>query len=103
MDAADPGMQPMTITATDSEAAASANEVETRFYIPATLESNDVIAMQEPAAKPWYKEPWPFILISITGLGVIAGSTLAFIGLSNPPEIVSGDYEQLCPWPGRYQ
>lgn len=51
--------------------------------------------MQEPAANPWYKEPWPFILISITGLGVVAGSTLAFIGLSNPPEIVSGDYAQF--------
>ncbi len=45
--------------------------------------------------KPWYKEPWPFILISITGLGVVAGSTLAYIGLSNPPEIVSGEFEQL--------
>ena len=52
--------------------------------------------MQEPAAKPWYKEPWPFILISITGLGVVAGSTLAFIGLTNPPEIVSGDYAQFA-------
>ncbi len=51
--------------------------------------------MNEPVVKPWYKEPWPFILISITGLGVVAGSTLAFIGLSNPPEIVSGDFEQL--------
>lgn len=52
--------------------------------------------MQEPEAKPWYKEPWPFILISITGLGVVAGSTLAFIGLTNPPEIVSGDYVQFA-------
>jgi uncharacterized protein len=52
--------------------------------------------MQEPVAKPWYKEPWPFILISITGLGVVAGSTLAFIGLTNPPEIVSGDYAQFA-------
>ncbi|TVQ29607.1 MAG: hypothetical protein EA370_14850 [Wenzhouxiangella sp.] len=51
--------------------------------------------MAETDVKPWYKEPWPFILISITGLGVVAGSTLAFIGLSNPPEIVSGDFEQL--------
>lgn len=50
---------------------------------------------QETDAGPWYKEPWPFILVSITGLGVVAGSTLAFIGLSNPPEIVSGDFEQL--------
>jgi uncharacterized protein len=52
--------------------------------------------MQEPVAKPWYKEPWPFILIGITGLGVVAGSTLAFIGISNPPEIVRGDYAQFA-------
>ncbi len=44
---------------------------------------------------PWYREPWPWILISITGLGVVAGSTLAFIGITNPPEIVRGDYAQL--------
>lgn len=50
---------------------------------------------REDEVRPWYKEPWPFILVSITGLGVVAGSTLAFIGLSNPPEIVSGDFEQL--------
>jgi uncharacterized protein len=50
--------------------------------------------MQEQI-RPWYKEPWPFILIGITGLGVVAGSTLAWIGLSDPPEIVRGDYQQL--------
>ncbi len=51
--------------------------------------------MQTSAPNPWYKEPWPFILISITGLGVVAGSTLAYIGLSNPPEIVSGQFDSL--------
>ena len=59
-----------------------------------TLQSSST-GTSEPAVRPWYKEPWPFILVSITGLGVVAGSTLAFIGLSNPPEIVSGDFEQL--------
>lgn len=52
-------------------------------------------AKYEQTVRPWYKEPWPFILISITGLGVVAGSTLAFIGISNPPELVRGDFEQL--------
>jgi len=52
--------------------------------------------MQETPANPWYKEPWPFILISITGLGVIAGTTLAVIGFSNPPEIVSGQFGSLA-------
>jgi hypothetical protein len=52
--------------------------------------------MQAPLPLPWYKEPWPWILISITGLGVIAGSTLAFIGLSSPPEMVRGEYQRLA-------
>ncbi len=52
--------------------------------------------MSSTSSAPWYKEPWPFILISITGLGVIAGSTLAVIGFSNPPEIVSGEFGALA-------
>ncbi len=52
--------------------------------------------MQAPPPLPWYKEPWPWILICITGLGVVAGSTLAFIGISSPPEIVRGDYQRLA-------
>ena len=52
--------------------------------------------MQAQSIQPWYKEPWPFILISITGLGVVAGSTLAVIGFSNPPEIVSGEFGALA-------
>lgn len=52
--------------------------------------------MQEVDVKPWYKEPWPFILIGITGLGVVAGTTMAIIGFSNPPEIVRGDYAQFA-------
>ncbi|MEE4638293.1 MAG: FixH family protein [Wenzhouxiangella sp.] len=52
--------------------------------------------MQAPLPLPWYKEPWPWILIGITGLGVVAGSTLAFIGLSSPPEIVRGEYQRLA-------
>ncbi len=51
--------------------------------------------MQQTPANPWYKEPWPFILVSITGIGVVAGSTLAIIGFSNPPEIVSGQFGSL--------
>lgn len=59
-----------------------------------TAQSN-APASDADTVRPWYKEPWPFILVSITGLGVVAGSTLAFIGLSNPPELVRGEFEQL--------
>lgn len=52
--------------------------------------------MQSSPAKPWYKEPWPFILVGITGLGVVAGTTLAVIGFSNPPEIVRGEFGSLA-------
>jgi hypothetical protein len=53
-------------------------------------------ASQPDRPNPWYREPWPWILISITGLGVIAGSTLAFIGISSPPEMVRGEYHRLA-------
>jgi uncharacterized protein len=45
--------------------------------------------------RPWYREPWPWIILGILGLGVCSGLGILTIGLSNPPEIVSGDYQQL--------
>ncbi len=44
---------------------------------------------------PWYKEPWPWMILGLLGLGIVAGSSVAFIGLTNPPEMVTGEYERL--------
>lgn len=45
--------------------------------------------------RPWYREPWPWIILGILSLGWVSGLSILTIGLSNPPEIVSGDYQQL--------
>jgi uncharacterized protein len=49
--------------------------------------------MKQTDINPWYKEPWPWFILGLLGVGVFAGSTLAFIGISNPPELVRGEYE----------
>ncbi len=52
--------------------------------------------MTEPAVvNPWYKEPWPWMILGLLSLGIVAGSSIAFIGLTNPPEMVTGEYERL--------
>ncbi len=45
--------------------------------------------------RPWYREPWPWIILGILGLGVCSGLGILTIGLKNPPQIVSGDYQPL--------
>ena len=45
--------------------------------------------------RPWYREPWPWLILGILGLGVCSGLSILTIGLSNPPQIVSGDYQSL--------
>jgi len=45
--------------------------------------------------RPWYREPWPWLILGILGLGVCSGLGILTIGLNNPPQIVSGDYQQL--------
>jgi uncharacterized protein len=44
---------------------------------------------------PWYREPWPWLILGILGLGVCSGLGILTIGLNNPPHIVSGDYQPL--------
>lgn len=51
--------------------------------------------MPNSVCNPWYREPWPWFILGLLGLGVTAGSTMAVIGLSNPPERVTGQYERL--------
>lgn len=45
---------------------------------------------------PWYKELWVWFFLGILGLGIIAGSTIFTIGMSNPPEMVVGDYARFA-------
>lgn len=45
---------------------------------------------------PWYKEAWVWFFLGILGLGVSAGSIMFVIGMSNPPEMVIGDYARFA-------
>jgi hypothetical protein len=45
-----------------------------------------------PASKPWYREPWPWFLISLPATAVIAGLTTVWIASTNADGLVVGDY-----------
>lgn len=51
--------------------------------------------MHEAPINPWYKEPWPWFILLVLGIGIVSGTTVAWIGISNPPEMVIGEYERL--------
>ena len=41
--------------------------------------------MQTEPVNPWYREPWPWFILGILGLGVFFGISILTIGLNNPP------------------
>jgi len=45
-----------------------------------------------PASKPWYREPWPWFLISLPATAVIAGVTTVWIAAQSADGLVVGDY-----------
>lgn len=51
--------------------------------------------MPQTSSSTWYREPWPWFFLGLLSLGVVAASTMAVIGISNPPERVTGQYERL--------
>jgi len=51
--------------------------------------------MNEKTINPWYREPWPWFILGILGLGVFFGISILLIGLSNPPQMVRGEYERF--------
>lgn len=44
------------------------------------------------ASKPWYREPWPWFLISLPAAAVIAGLTTVWIAAKSADGMVVGDY-----------
>jgi hypothetical protein len=44
------------------------------------------------SSKPWYREPWPWFLISLPATAVIAGLLTVWIAASNRDGLVVGDY-----------
>jgi hypothetical protein len=48
--------------------------------------------LSHPAGKPWYREPWPWFLISLPATAVIAGLTTVWIAATSADGLVVGDY-----------
>ena len=45
-----------------------------------------------PTSKPWYREPWPWFLISLPATAVIAGLATVWIAVRSADGLVVGDY-----------
>lgn len=45
-----------------------------------------------PSCKPWYREPWPWFLISLPATAVVAGVATVWIAATNSDGLVVGDY-----------
>jgi hypothetical protein len=45
-----------------------------------------------PSSKPWYRQPWPWFLISLPATAVIAGLTTVWIAYQSADGLVVGDY-----------
>lgn len=45
-----------------------------------------------PPRKPWYREPWPWFLLSLPAAAVIAGVATVWIATTHQDGLVVGDY-----------
>jgi hypothetical protein len=45
-----------------------------------------------PAGKPWYKEPWPWILMSGPATVLVAGAATTWIAFASADGLVADDY-----------
>ncbi len=48
--------------------------------------------LSAPTSKPWYREPWPWFLMSLPAAAVIAGLTTVWIANRSADGLVVGDY-----------
>ncbi|MDP2244967.1 FixH family protein [Pseudomonas sp.] len=47
---------------------------------------------EDAPIKPWFKQFWPWFLISLLAYSVVQGLTLLTISIKNPPGLISDDY-----------
>ena len=52
----------------------------------------NTIVNSAPHAKPWYREPWPWFLISLPAAAVIASLTSFWLAYESADGMVVGDY-----------
>lgn len=48
---------------------------------------------EKTPSRPWYKEPWPWIIISIPLASVIMGFTTLYLAITNPDHLVVEDQQ----------
>jgi hypothetical protein len=48
--------------------------------------------LSAPRSRPWYREPWPWFLISLPATAVIAGLVTVWIAYRSADGLVVGDY-----------
>lgn len=44
---------------------------------------------------PWYRQFWPWLIIGILGWGVLSSAITLTMAVSNPPQMMTGDYQRL--------
>lgn len=51
----------------------------------------------EQSARPWYREPWPWIIIGLLGTVIVASMITLWIAASNPDGLVVDDakYQEI--------
>lgn len=48
--------------------------------------------MNHAMVKPWYREPWPWVLIALPAIAVVGGITTAVIAFRGADGVVAADY-----------
>jgi hypothetical protein len=48
--------------------------------------------MTSPAARPWYREPWPWLLMAAPAAAVLAGAVTLWLALGTSDGLVAEDY-----------
>jgi hypothetical protein len=48
--------------------------------------------LSAPSRKPWYREPWPWFLMSLPATAVVAGLATVWIAVQSADGLVVGDY-----------
>lgn len=51
--------------------------------------------MEKHDTAPWYKQFWPWFIITVLSWGVLSSSITLTVALNNPPHMMTGDYAEL--------
>lgn len=52
----------------------------------------NTLVAKPPVARPWYREPWPWILVAIPGAAVVMGIVMIVLAVQSNDGLVAEDY-----------